>query len=370
VLKAAVLATLTGAYVVVVFVFTLAVLTRALGWPGRELTPPPWALPALGHVWALDLAFIILLGPPAGVTLVALVVVLFTTPAAFRWLQRGVNVLIDAEHDDPFSLITRLDPHLRAMDSTQAILPTIAATIAQTLKLPYVAIVAHPGVGPIDEESTFPLAAEYGAAPADVEEVSLPLVYQGTPIGTMRVAARRRGETLSQSDLRLLNDLARQVGISLYAARLTGDLQRSRVRLVTAREEERRRIRRDLHDGLGPTLANFAMQLERAREQLPAGAEEIDTILARLTEQSQATIGDIRRLVYELRPPDLDEFGLVPALREYLHRVQPKGTCILLDAAADLPPAQDPVPALCARTRPRTEAKGRMAPWVRHFVAS
>ena len=196
VLKAVVLAALTCAYVVVVFVFTLAVITRAWGPPGRELVPPGWVQPALGRVWALDLAFIILLGPPAGVTLVALAVVLFTTPAAYRWLQRGVNALIDAEHDDPFSLITRLDPHLRAMDSTRAILPTSAATITQTLKLSYVAIAAHPGVGQLDEESALSLAAEYGAAPAGVEEVCLPLVYQDTAIGTMRVAARRRDETL------------------------------------------------------------------------------------------------------------------------------------------------------------------------------
>ena len=90
-------------------------------------------------------------------------------------------------------------------------------------------------------------------------------------ITTPRSAIPRRGatlrdESLSQSDLTVFRDLARQVGIALYAAQSTDDLQRARIRLVTAREEERRRIRRDLHDGLGPMLANFAMQLEQPRK--------------------------------------------------------------------------------------------------------
>jgi signal transduction histidine kinase len=134
-----------------------------------------------------------------------------------------------------------------------------------------------------------------------------------------------------------LRDLARQVGIALYAAQSTDDLQRARIRLVTAREEERRRIRRDLHDGLGPMLANFAMQLEQARENLPADATESDLILARLTTQAQTTITDVRRLVYDLRPPDLDEFGLLSALREYLHRHQTKSTTLRLAESPALP---------------------------------
>jgi signal transduction histidine kinase len=163
------------------------------------------------------------------------------------------------------------------------------------------------------------------------------LRYQETKIGELRVAARRMDEALSQSDLKVLGDLAWQVGIALYAAQLTADLQRSRTRLVTAREEERRRIRRDLHAGLGPTLANFAMRLEQARESLPPGAAESGALLATLTAEAQSTTRDVRRLVYQLRPPDLDEFGLVSALREYLHRMTPKGTTIALQAPEALP---------------------------------
>ncbi|MEZ4657289.1 MAG: histidine kinase [Caldilineaceae bacterium] len=136
----------------------------------------------------------------------------------------------------------------------------------------------------------------------------------------MRVSARYPHAQFSGADLQLLKDLARQVGITLRAAQLTEALQSSRQQLVTAREEERRRIRRDLHDGLGPTLSNFAMRLEQARESLPPGAAESEALLDTLSAEAQQAISDIRRLVYELRPSVIDEYGLVSALREYLHK--------------------------------------------------
>jgi len=121
---------------------------------------------------------------------------------------------------------------------------------------------------------------------------------------------------------RCLLDLARQAGIAAHAVRLTADLkrltvdlQRSREHLVTAREEERRRLRRDLHDGLGPQLASLTLKLETARNRL-AHDSLADTLLSDLAQRTQVTVADIRRLVYALRPPALDELGLLSALRE------------------------------------------------------
>jgi signal transduction histidine kinase len=167
--------------------------------------------------------------------------------------------------------------------------------------------------------------------------VELPLRYQDTPVGELQTTARRGGQSLSRAERKVLHDLAQQVGIALYAAQMTADVQRSRTRLVAAREEERRRIRRDLHDGLGPTLASLAMRLEQARDTLPAGAAESAALLAGLTAETQETIADVRRLVYQLRPPDLDEYGLVSAIREYLRRMTPKGTSITFVAPETLP---------------------------------
>lgn len=105
--------------------------------------------------------------------------------------------------------------------------------------------------------------------------------------------------------------------------RLTAELRRSnarliaaRERLVTAREEERRRLRRDLHDGLGPALAALTLKVGAARKLLPRDREAADVLLAELSDDIQATVSDIRRLVYDLRLPTLDELGLVGAIRE------------------------------------------------------
>jgi signal transduction histidine kinase len=95
------------------------------------------------------------------------------------------------------------------------------------------------------------------------------------------------------------------------------DLRRSRWRIVKAREEERRRIRRDLHDGLGPALANQSMLLQHARTLLRTSPAEVDAVLETTIAQVRSDLVEIRRLVDDLRPKVLDQLGLVSALREH-----------------------------------------------------
>ncbi len=130
------------------------------------------------------------------------------------------------------------------------------------------------------------------------------------------IAPRAPGERFSSADRGLLEDLARQAEVAVHAVRLTADLQRSRERLVTTREEERRRLRRDLHDGLGPTLASLALRLDAARKLVKPKPEDAEELLERMKDQTQDTVGDVRRLVYGLRPPALDDLGLVAAIHQ------------------------------------------------------
>src|SRR5262249_5969280 len=144
-------------------------------------------------------------------------------------------------------------------------------------KLPYAAI-AMP-VEPADlpdedddgeddlvlHEEQFETVAAHGEPP-EGELVALSIAYRGEVVGRLLLAPRLGEGGFTPADTRLVADLARQAGAALHAAQLTADLRRSRERLVAAREEERRRLRRDLHDGLGPTLAAHAMQLEAARD--------------------------------------------------------------------------------------------------------
>jgi signal transduction histidine kinase len=164
------------------------------------------------------------------------------------------------------------------------------------------------------------------------------LVYQAETLGQMLVVPRGPGESFTPSERRLLEDIALQAGVAAHAVRLTADLQRSRERLVTAREEERRRLRRDLHDGLGPQLASLTLTVAAARELLRHDVDAADKLLQELSAHTQAAIADIRRVVYDLRPPALDDLGLVLALREQATNYSHAGLQITIDAPEQLPP--------------------------------
>jgi len=119
---------------------------------------------------------------------------------------------------------------------------------------------------------------------------------------------------------RLLDYLSRHAGVAAQAAQLTAELQRSRQRLLTAREEERRRLRRDLHDGLGPLLAGVVLQLGVAKNLLTQDPDAVSGLLDTLCAQTQDAIAGIRQIAYDLRPPALDHLGLIGALYEQAAR--------------------------------------------------
>jgi len=275
----------------------------------------------------------------------ALVAVLFQ-PLRSR-LQRGVSRLLYGERDDPYAVLARLGQRLEGTLAPETELPAIVETVAETLKLPYVAITLAPGAHTRGETDTGldvdvagdggGVVAAYGAPVA--RSLRLPLVYQGESIGSL-VLAPRAGEALGTRDLRLLADLARQAGVAAYAVRLTTDLQQARERLVAAREEERRRLCHDLHDGLGPTLAALTLKIGAARKLLPRDRAAADAILGELGGDIETTVGDIRRLVSNLRPPSLDEHGLIGAIHACIAQQALDGAGgprVLFDAPASLP---------------------------------
>ncbi len=271
----------------------------------------------------------------------ALIAVLFQ-PLHLR-LQRVVNRLMYGERDEPYAVLVRLGKHLEATLVPEKVLPTIVDTIAQALKLPYVAIALLPEQPLLTatDAGTPDIVASSGMPTAD--PVRVPLVYQTETVGYLLLAART-GDRFNKADFRLLTDLARQAGVAVYAVRLTAhlkqlteSLQQARERLVTTREEERRRLRRDLHDGLGPTLASLTFKVDAARNVLTQDLEKADRLLVAVRQQAQEAITDIRRLVYNLRPPALDELGLISALREQAAHYQHQGLEVDFDMPSSLP---------------------------------
>lgn len=257
-------------------------------------------------------------------------------------LQQAVNRLMFGERDDPYRVLLRLGSRLEATLTPDLVLPTVVETVAQALKLPYVAIAWRQ-----DTVTCSPVVvASYGRGEKQRALVRIPLVYQQEQVGELRLMPREADTTLTSADLRLLHDLARQIGMAVHAVRLTADLQsmtsdlqHSREQLVAAREEERYRIRRDLHDGLGPRLAALTLKLETARNRL-AHVPLAETLLSDLITCTQEAVADIRRLVYALRPPALDELGLIPALQEQVLQYSDQGPHeihICLEAPESLP---------------------------------
>jgi len=272
-------------------------------------------------------------------------------------LQRAVNRMMYGERDDPYAVLSRLGQRLEATLAPEAVLPTIVETVAQTLKLSCVAIAlkeasadnfkivaasspnafSHPATpGNYDRGAAFAVSPLSRSDPTLGEH--LPLVYQGELIGQLIFSPRAPSESFTPAERRLLGDIAHQASVAAHAVRLTADLQRSRERIVTAREEERRRLRRDLHDGLGPALASLTLKLDAARNLLIRDPEAVDTLLVELKAQTQAAVADIRRLAYDLRPPALDELGLASAIREYVTSQPADGLHITVEAPESLPP--------------------------------
>ncbi len=228
-------------------------------------------------------------------------------------LQRGVNRFIFGERDDPYAVLSKLGQQLQETAVPGQTLPTITATICQTLKLPYAAIIVQTEAG---GRNTVAASGQW----ASLQE-EWPLRYQGQIIGWLAVAPRSPREWFTDHEKQLLGDIASQAGAAIYATRLTTALQRSREKLVLTREEERRRIRRDLHDGLGPSLASQTFALDTALDLLETDPTAAADLLRGLKTQNQSLVADIRRLVYELRPPTLDELGLAQALAIHVQQL-------------------------------------------------
>ncbi|MHA3722953.1 sensor histidine kinase [Leucobacter sp. HY1910] len=141
--------------------------------------------------------------------------------------------------------------------------------------------------------------------------IQAPLVHSGRPLGTV-VARAREGKRFAAADAQLLSDLAHYAAALIAAEQLAVDVGASREAIVRAREEERRRLRRDLHDGVGPALAAVLLQLAAASRGAPPGS---DSLIREARKEVREAIREVRRLVNDLRPAALDELGLVGAVR-------------------------------------------------------
>jgi len=247
-----------------------------------------------------------------------------------EWVQRRIDRLLYGHRADPYGALATLGARLESTVPIDAVLPTVADAIATALNLRYVAI-------EIADGDRVRMAANHGRQVDD--PLRLPMFYRGTVVGWLLAGPPTTASRLSAADRRLLADFARQAAATVHAVALTGQLMQSRSRLVASREEERRRLRRDLHDGLGPTLAGLTLQLEAVGRLVGHDPETAAVRLRRLKATLQDAVIEVRRLVDGLRPPALDDLGLVEAIEQHVAAMPggDAGPTVFVETAAPLP---------------------------------
>jgi signal transduction histidine kinase len=222
-------------------------------------------------------------------------------------LQKFVNRFMYGEREEPYKLFSKLNQRIENAVEPEKVLPTTLETITQALKLPHASIVLYR-----DDKSE--VVSQHGTSSS--MPVFFPLLHQGETFGELRLEPRASDETFTSEELELLKTISQQVSVAAYAVRQTLDLQRSRERLITLREEERLRIRRDLHDGLGPTLAGLNLQAGLLQTMIRKDPESAANVVNEFRGELKNAIAEIRQIVHDLRPPSLDEFGLAGALQQ------------------------------------------------------
>ena len=289
-----------------------------------------WAL-ATGVLVAAYLLIVTALGTSIAAggkaVVAAAVVALGLNPLRVR-TQRLIDRLFYGDRRDPVKVLRRVGPTLASADD----LVSLARAVARSLNLPYVSLRAE------GRE-----LAAVGDPPSTLH--GLPLTIGADRRGELLVGVRRGDGGIGSADLDVLRLLAAPVAVAMHATLLAEELQQSRSRVVAARDDERRRLRRDLHDGLGPVLTGVGFKADAARNYVRSQPDEAMELLAQLRAETAGALEDVRRLVYDLRPPILDDVGLLEALRRLAARFQRGADGVPLSITLDLPENLPVLPA-------------------------
>jgi signal transduction histidine kinase len=265
------------------------------------------------------------------VALVVLVLAVVVYGPLRTWLGRLVRRLLLGSRGDRYGAVSSLAERLETTGTVDEQLPALAEAVAATFKVAYVRVeVLTPDGGR--------MWAAHGSEPGEVQE--LDIAYRDERVGRLTLPAQGFRSMLSHRDQGLLVDLVRQAAVAIRSRLLATELQASRERLVIGREDDRRRIRRDLHDGLGPVLGGVALRLQAAGNAVDADPDRARELVGLARTEVSDALDDVRRLVHDLRPPALDDLGLEAAIRQQAERVRSEvDVTVTAVGAAGLPAA-------------------------------
>jgi len=327
------LVAMLAAFVVMCVAIGIAITRRRLGSIDRVLGWTILYALLVAAVVLIDVVLLAVVGALLGETttaIVSAVLVLLVFAPLREPLLAGIQRLVYGRRGDPYGVVARLADELEHADDADDQLASLADTIARSFGSSFVRV-------RIEEADGRVLTATHGRGgePTTV----LPLAYRGQRIGELELSTPRRTR-LSRRDERLLADVVRQAAAAVRATAAGAALQRSREELVIAREAERERLRRDIHDGLGPALAAIKVRIDAARNVARHDLEEADRILETASRGVTEAVRDIRRIVHDLRPPTLDDLGFAKAIEQACEPVGPDGPDVVLSLSAP-----DPLPA-------------------------
>jgi signal transduction histidine kinase len=249
---------------------------------------------------------------------------------AYRFALRAADRRLYGDRRDPLALLSSLADELAAT-TPQEIPARVVDAVSSSLRLPWAAL-------DIDREGRWQRLAEHGTQAPAAATTEFALTHAGECPGRLLVQPRRGEAALGRLDRRVLRQLTVQLGSTAAAIRLVDELTSSRQRLVDGREAERARLRRELHDGLSPSLAGMSLAVKAARKRLSVDLRAADELLETVEVESTSAWRVVRSILDDLRPPGLDELGLLGAVEERGRQLSRPGEFSVEVTGATLPP--------------------------------
>jgi two-component system, NarL family, sensor kinase len=240
----------------------------------------------------------------ASVSVAAAIIVAFLFAPLRSFLQRIINRAFYGTRSDPARTAWQIGEGLRHDDD----LPGVLEQTRSALRLPWISLRGEPGGNDIAMAGT----------PEESPAAELPLTYRDEKVGTMIIGLRRGERELHDADRRTLELIATPLAVGLHATTLSDQVQQARTATVEAAAAERVRLQRELHDGVGPILTSAAFQADAASNLVHTDPAAAERLLDEIRTELRSAIDDVRRVVYGLRPIELDDAGLVGAIRQRL----------------------------------------------------
>jgi len=251
--------------------------------------------------------------PNLGLSILATALVAVAFQPVRERIQRFANRLVYGKRATPYEVLSEFGHRMASTYAADDVLPRMARILAEGTGAKEARVWLKVGEG-LTAAASWPDGEANSSRPRlDATDLLVPVTHQGEELGALTIT-KAPGERLSPAEEKLTTDLASQAGLVLRNVKLIEDLKASRVRLVQAQDQERRRIERNIHDGAQQQLVALNVKLGLAR-RLTGDPAKLDPILTQLQQETNAALQDLRDLARGIYPPLLADQGLVAALQ-------------------------------------------------------